>query len=96
MTEAVFADTMAAPGADAFDAMAPENVAPLVVWLGSTDSAGVTGRVFEVEGGIISVADGWQHGPREDKGARWAPEEIGPVVRRLLAEAPDPAPVYGA
>jgi NAD(P)-dependent dehydrogenase (short-subunit alcohol dehydrogenase family) len=96
MTEAVFADTMAAPGVDAFDAMAPENVAPLVVWLGSTDSAGVTGRVFEVEAGIISVADGWQHGPREDKGARWAPDEIGPVVRRLLAEAPEPAPVYGA
>jgi NAD(P)-dependent dehydrogenase (short-subunit alcohol dehydrogenase family) len=96
MTEAVFADTMAAPDDDAFDAMAPENVAPLVVWLGSTDSAGVTGRVFEVEGGMISVADGWQHGPRADKGARWEPEEIGPVVRRLLAEAPDPAAVYGA
>jgi hypothetical protein len=87
---------MAKPDDDAFDVMAPENVAPLVVWLGSTDSAGVTGRVFEVEGGVISVADGWQHGPREDKGARWDPAEIGPVVRRLLAEAPAPAPVYGA
>jgi NAD(P)-dependent dehydrogenase (short-subunit alcohol dehydrogenase family) len=96
MTEAVFADTMAAPEDGAFDAMAPENVAPLVVWLGSAESAGVTGRVFEVEAGIISVADGWQHGPREDKGARWDPAEIGPVVRRLLAEAPEPAPVYGA
>lgn len=96
MTEAVFADTMAAPEDGAFDAMAPENVAPLVVWLGSAESAGVTGRVFEVEGGLISVADGWQHGPREDKGARWDPAEIGPVVRRLLAEAPEPAPVYGA
>src|SRR3954447_21035312 len=29
MTEAVFAETMAAPEGDAFDAMAPENVAPL-------------------------------------------------------------------
>ena len=96
MTEAVFADTMAAPADDAFDAMAPENIAPLVVWLGSTDSAGVTGRVFEVEGGILSVADGWQHGPGEDKGARWEPDEVGPVVRRLLAEAPDPTPAYGA
>ena len=34
MTERTFADTMAAP-ADGFDAMAPENVSPLVVWLGS-------------------------------------------------------------
>ena len=96
MTEAVFADTMAAPSDDTFDAMAPENIAPLVVWLGSADSAGVTGRVFEVEGGVISVADGWQHGPREDNAARWEPEEVGPVVRRLLTEAPIPTPAYGA
>ncbi|MEO6469701.1 MAG: SDR family oxidoreductase, partial [Acidimicrobiia bacterium] len=96
MTEAVFADTMAAPSDDAFDAMAPENVAPLVVWLGSADSSGVTGRVFEVEAGVISIADGWQHGPREDKGARWEPEEVGTVVRRLLIEAPAPTPAYGA
>jgi NAD(P)-dependent dehydrogenase (short-subunit alcohol dehydrogenase family) len=96
MTEAVFAATMAAPEGDAFDAMAPENVAPLVVWLGSTDAADVTGRVFEVEGGLISVADGWQHGPCEDKGARWEPDEVGAVVRRLLDIAPEPAPVYGA
>ena len=96
MTEAVFADTMAKPDDDAFDAMAPENVAPLVVWLGSTESKGVTGRVFEVEGGVISVADGWQHGTQVDKGDRWDPAELGPVVQQLLAGAPDPAPVYGA
>jgi len=96
MTEAVFADTMAKPEDDAFDVMAPENVAPLVVWLGSAEAAGVTGRVFEVEGGIVSVADGWQHGPKVDKGARWDPAELGPVVRDLLAQAPAPAPVYGA
>ena len=96
MTEAVFADTMAAPVDDAFDEMAPENIAPLVVWLGSCESAGVTGRVFEVEGGIISVADGWQHGPGEDNGARWEPNEIGPVVARLLSVAPPPTPAYGA
>jgi NAD(P)-dependent dehydrogenase (short-subunit alcohol dehydrogenase family) len=96
MTEEVFAQTMAAPEEGAFDAMAPENVAPFVVWLGSADSADVTGRVFEVEGGKIGVADGWQHGPTFDKGARWVPEEIGAVVRDLLREAPVPTPVYGA
>jgi NAD(P)-dependent dehydrogenase (short-subunit alcohol dehydrogenase family) len=95
MTEAVFAETMAAPEAG-FDVMAPENVAPLVVWLGSADSRDVTGRVFEVEGGVLSVADGWQHGPRVDKGARWDPAEVGAAVRALLAQAPAPAPVYGA
>jgi NAD(P)-dependent dehydrogenase (short-subunit alcohol dehydrogenase family) len=94
MTEQAFAATMAAP-VDGFDAMAPENVSPLVVWLGSAESAGVTGRVFEVEGGVVSLADGWQHGPARDKGARWEPGELGPVIAELLAAAPSPAPVYG-
>jgi NAD(P)-dependent dehydrogenase (short-subunit alcohol dehydrogenase family) len=95
MTEEVFAATMAAPVEGEFDAMAPENVSPLVVWLGSAESAAVSGRVFEVEGGKVSVADGWQHGPMRDKGAKWDPAELGPVVAELLGEAPTPTPVYG-
>jgi NAD(P)-dependent dehydrogenase (short-subunit alcohol dehydrogenase family) len=96
MTEQAFADTMAAPDDDRFDAMAPENVSPLVVWLGSVESAQVTGRVFEVEAGRITVADGWRRGPSVDKGARWEPAELGPVVTDLLARTPAPEPVYGA
>ena len=96
MTEAVFADTMAAPVEGEFDAMAPENVSPLVAWLGSPDSAGITGRVFEVEGGKIRVAEGWAHGPQVDKGAKWDPAELGPVVTDLLAQARPAVPVYGA
>jgi len=95
MTETVFPDMMAKPDSG-FDAMAPENISPLVVWLGSAESADVTGRVFEVEGGIIRAAEGWRHGPEVDKGARWQPGELGPVVRELLAEARPPLPVYGA
>jgi NAD(P)-dependent dehydrogenase (short-subunit alcohol dehydrogenase family) len=97
MTEQVFAATMAVPDdPDAFDEMAPENVSPLVVWLGSSDSASVSGRVFEVEGGRVSVADGWHRGRVIDKGARWEPIEVGAAVTELLAEAPAPDPVYGA
>jgi NAD(P)-dependent dehydrogenase (short-subunit alcohol dehydrogenase family) len=95
MTETAFADAMSRPDGDVFDAMDPENVAPLVVWLGSSESAHVTGRMFEVEGGKVSIADGWQHGEVVDKGARWSPDELGPVVEQLLAKAPAPAPVYG-
>ena len=95
MTEGVFTEMMAAPESG-FDAMDPANVSPLVVWLGSTESSDVTGRVFELEGGTVSVADGWHHGPSRDKGDRWDPAELGPVVRELLAEVPDPDPVYGA
>ncbi|HTM85757.1 MAG TPA: SDR family oxidoreductase [Mycobacterium sp.] len=95
MTEAVFAEMMATQD-DAFDAMAPENVSPLVVWLGSVESRDVTGKMFEVEGGQIRVAEGWAHGPQVDKGARWDPAELGPVVTDLLAKARTPVPVYGA
>ncbi|MFI1720161.1 SDR family oxidoreductase [Streptomyces sp. NPDC020489] len=95
MTERAFAETMAAPDAG-FDAMAPENVSPLVIWLGSAASAGVTGRVFEAEGGRITVMEGWRPGPSADKGARWTPAEAGETARRLLVEAEVPRPVYGA
>lgn len=94
LTESTFADMMA-PVADGFDAMAPENIAPLVVWLGSDEAAEVSGRVFEVEGGKISVADGWQHGAPADRGRRWDPAEVGAAVAGLLEKAPQPAPVYG-
>ncbi len=95
MTEKVFAETMAKPEEGAFDAAAPENVSPLVVWLGSAESRDVTGRVFEVQGGSLGISDGWRDGPTVDKGARWAPDEIGAAVQGLLAKAPAPQKVYG-
>jgi NAD(P)-dependent dehydrogenase (short-subunit alcohol dehydrogenase family) len=95
MTERTFAEMMAAPD-DGFDAMAPENIAPLVVWLGSDRSGHVTGRMFELEGGMISLATGWQHGPRVDRGRRWEPDELDAAIKQLLAYAPSPEPVYGA
>jgi NAD(P)-dependent dehydrogenase (short-subunit alcohol dehydrogenase family) len=94
MTEEAFADMMA-PVESGFDAMDPANISPIVVWLGSEQSGHVTGRVFECAGGELSVADGWQHGAPVDKGARWDPAELGPVVDQLLSDAPTPAPVYG-
>ncbi|MFD3810099.1 SDR family oxidoreductase [Rhodococcus sp. NPDC058639] len=89
------AEMMAAPE-EGFDAMAAENISPIVVWLGSTESKDVTGRVFEVEGGKVSIADGWRHGEVVDKGDRWDPKELGPVVDKLLASTEAPTPVYGA
>lgn len=96
MTEQTFAATMTAPGEGQFDAMAPENVSPLVVWLGSASSDGVTGRVFEAEAGRITVMEGWRPGPTDDRGARRSPADAGETVRRLLADAEVPQRVYGA
>ncbi|MEU5436937.1 SDR family oxidoreductase [Streptomyces sp. NPDC020719] len=86
MTERAFADLAAAP----------EDVAPLVVWLGSAASDGVTGRVFEAEAGRITVMEGWRPGPTADKGDRRTPAEAGDTARDLLARAQAPGAVYGA
>jgi len=95
MTEAVFASTMARPESG-FDAMAPDNVAPLVVWLGSEEAKGITGQVFEVSGGVISVAEGWHEGPKVDRGTRWDPNELGSVVKDLVSKARPASKVYGS
>ncbi|KZO59162.1 SDR family oxidoreductase [Dietzia cinnamea] len=86
---------MAAPEDGSFDVMDAANISPLVVWLGSEESGDVSGRVFEVEGGKVTVCDGWQRAASEDKGAKWDPAELGSVVPRLLSESPAPVPVYG-
>ena len=96
MTEGVFTEMMAAVGEDEFDAMDPANVAPVVAWLCSTASSGVTGQLFEVEGGKLSIAEGWHHGASVDIGRRWDPAEVGPAVADLLAKGRPAEPVYGA
>ncbi|MEU0935850.1 MULTISPECIES: SDR family oxidoreductase [unclassified Embleya] len=96
MTEEAMPDMVRKPEDGSFDFYDPANISPLVVWLGSAQSREVTGRVFEVEGDKVSVATGWQHGPEASAGRRWEPAELGPVVAKLLDEAPTPTPVYGA
>jgi NAD(P)-dependent dehydrogenase (short-subunit alcohol dehydrogenase family) len=94
MTEDLFAGMMAPPDEGTFDAMHPMNIAPLVVWLGSED-CDVSGQTFEVTGGRVVVAENWRPGPEQDKGDRWEPGELGPVVRALV-EKSHQVPVIGA
>ncbi|HEY2814575.1 MAG TPA: SDR family oxidoreductase [Acidimicrobiales bacterium] len=72
---------------DGFDPSAPDNIAPLVVWLASRESAGITGRVFNVAGGRISVAEGWSPGPGTTRDHRWDPAELGEIIPTLVADA---------
>jgi NAD(P)-dependent dehydrogenase (short-subunit alcohol dehydrogenase family) len=94
MTEQAFADKMATEGQQ-FDVMDPANIAPTVVWLGSAESADVTGCVFELEGGKIMIEDGWREGPSIDIGARWEPAKIGDAVAKLIDERVEPRNVWG-
>ena len=63
----------------------PRWIAPIATWLASAESKDITGRVFEVSGNMLAIAEGWVRGPRQ------APVEdpttLGPVVRELVAKA---------
>lgn len=80
----------------AFDVFAPENMAPLVAYLVSEQSKGVTGQIFELKGGTIFLSQGWTDSPAHDKGARFEPSELDPIVRGLIAGREPAKPVYGA
>ncbi|SDZ35453.1 NAD(P)-dependent dehydrogenase, short-chain alcohol dehydrogenase family [Saccharopolyspora shandongensis] len=78
-----------------FDVANADNIAPLVVWLAGEKAKGITGRVFNVRGGSISVAEGWIAGPGVDKGERWDPAELDDVIPGLVAEARENALTNG-
>ena len=98
MTTAVpeMAARMAAPEDGSFDHFAPENVSAVVVWLCSEDSAGVTGKIIEAEGGRIALADGWRSTEGVSQNARWEPSQLGSVMARLLEQEKPPQKVWGS
>jgi NAD(P)-dependent dehydrogenase (short-subunit alcohol dehydrogenase family) len=65
--------------------MHPRWIAPIVTWLASTQSAHITGRVFEASGRTFAVAEGWHRGPStapvDD------PTRIGALVDELMRTA---------
>jgi NAD(P)-dependent dehydrogenase (short-subunit alcohol dehydrogenase family) len=95
MTEGPFAEMMKKPEDGSFDKFDPANIAPTVVWLGSEQSKDCTGRVFELEGGKISLADGWRSTAGIDINERWQPEKVGDAVAKLLQTEPAPQKVHG-
>ncbi|MEO0032128.1 MAG: hypothetical protein RIS94_1886 [Pseudomonadota bacterium] len=63
----------------------PEWIAGFVAWLASAESAHVSGRVFEVWGYGITVAESWQHGPHCE--ASKDPTVLGERVTKILKYA---------
>jgi len=92
MTAGIFYSEDAPEG---WDEKSPDNVSPLVVWLGSPD-CDITGRVFECTGGQLNVCDGWQHGPVTSVGERMmTADEAGRLAHESCDAGPVPAPVFG-
>jgi NAD(P)-dependent dehydrogenase (short-subunit alcohol dehydrogenase family) len=71
---------------DAREQMSPKHIAPIVCWLASPLSAGVTGRVFDVSGRMLSVSEGWHRGPSVENPDD-DPEVLGHAVLDLVAQA---------
>lgn len=91
------AKTRMTEGAFDTSAMAlPEDNSPVVAWLASEEAGDVSGRVIEIDGSKLTVESGWRHAAARDLGRRWEAAEVGPALRDLLAQAPEPEPVYGA
>src|SRR4051812_39288 len=67
------------------EAMSPRWVATVGTWLASAESAGVTGRVFDVRGERLIVAEGWHAGPQGTNPGE--PSALGPVITDLVAKA---------
>ena len=67
------------------EALSPRWVAAVATWLASPASAGVTGRVFDVRGDQVAVAEGWHRGP--DGTNPGTPTEVGAVISELVAAA---------
>jgi len=73
--------------------MHPRWIAPIVTWLASSESAGVTGRVFESSGGVFAIAESWHRGPRAQPVDD--PTKIGSVVHELVGKARKNADMNG-
>jgi NAD(P)-dependent dehydrogenase (short-subunit alcohol dehydrogenase family) len=73
--------------ADFAEKLAPEQVSPLVAWLASVASQDVTGRVFDVGGGRIGVAEAWRLGPEVAREQPWDAADLGAVIPDLVAKA---------
>ena len=63
----------------------PRWIAPICVWLASPESRNVTGRIFQVGGDQIAIAEGFHKGPVADNVDD--PELLTPVVAKLMADA---------
>jgi NAD(P)-dependent dehydrogenase (short-subunit alcohol dehydrogenase family) len=73
--------------------MSPRWIAPIVTWLASGESAGVTGRVFDVTGMRLGIAEGWHIGPTVEPVDD--PTRIGSLVEQLLDQARPDADMSG-
>jgi NAD(P)-dependent dehydrogenase (short-subunit alcohol dehydrogenase family) len=73
--------------------MSPRWIAPVATWLASTQSAGITGRVFEASGRVFGIAESWHRGPTADPVDD--PTKVDAIARGLMSKARPNADMNG-
>ena len=81
------------PSEEERETSSPRWIAPICTWLASPRSAKVTGRVFQVAGEQLAIAESWHRGPTERNVED--PEQLDDVVGRLMADARPNADMHG-
>ncbi len=67
------------------DKISPRWIAVITTWLASPEAQNVTGRVFDIRGDQLGIAEGWHLGPVATQTDD--PGDLGPVVAELMGKA---------
>ena len=70
---------------EAQEKLGPRWIANVATWLASPEASGVTGRVFDVAGQRVGIAEGWVLGPSGQQGDD--AESVGAVVNEIVGQA---------
>lgn len=92
MTESAFGALDAEAGG--FDRWAPENVAPVVVWLATDQAADVSGQIFVVFGGTIHAMAPFHSIGSLDRDSRWSVSELVDAKSRMFASHSSAVPAF--
>jgi NAD(P)-dependent dehydrogenase (short-subunit alcohol dehydrogenase family) len=79
---------------DPFDRFSPDNVAAVVGWLASDLSAGVSGHVVKVQGGVAQLLQGWRPQTQATTDKPWTVAEIDAAKDALFAKADPGVPPF--
>lgn len=67
-----------------FDIWAPDNISPLVAYL-AMESCPFNGKVFFVQGGKVSLFEGWKMVSSIDKNSKWEVKELKDEMNKFLS-----------
>ena len=87
-------DLMGGAPDEAKEKLDPANVAAVVGWLASDLSAGVTGQVVKVQGGVAQIVQGWRPISEITSDKPWTIEEINAGRDKLFATSDPGVPPF--